>query len=367
MAGREYSIERDMVHRAVPAARAAPASQRVLWLDVAKGLGIILVVIGHALGGLIDSPAGRGFPQGREIFLAIYVFHMPLFFFLSGLLVRPRIDSGRTAFFLNLLATVVYPYFLWSIIQYSAIYAAGSLVNRPVAVFWAPILHLPWASISQFWYLYVLFLLHIAALLIVPRLGARGFFLLALAGKFLVPLFVLPVMLRLSLVHGAFYALGLWMGVGGIEAVRARLAGREWWTVLALPIAAGAIILASRAIIAAHAADFAHLGSWEITAFAWRLPILPAAFVAAASCIVVALALRGPLAEILAYLGRRTMVIFVLHVLFIAGLRIMLTRLLHHPNPVLILTLCVLAGLILPLAVHSVARRFTKSRVLGFG
>lgn len=356
-----------MVRRAAPAARAASDTRRVLWLDVAKGLGIVLVVIGHALGGLLDSPVGHAFPQAREIFLAIYVFHMPLFFFLSGLLVRPRIDSGRTAFGLNLLATVVYPYFLWSIVQYSAIYAAGSLVNRPVTVFWQPILNLPWASISQFWFLYVLFLLHAAALLIVPRLGARTFFLLALIGKLLIPMLALPVMLRLSLVHGVFYALGVWMGVGGIEAVRRSLAGREWWATAALPAAGVLLVLASHAIVTAHAGDFAHLGSWEITALAWRLPVLPAAFVAAASCVVIALALRGPVAGLLAYLGRRTMAIFVLHILFIAGLRILLTRSLPHPDPLVILTLCVLAGLILPLAVHAAAKRFSRSRLLGFG
>ena len=109
-----------------------------MWLDVAKGIGMIAVVFGHSLGGILDMPGYAHIPILREIFLAIYVFHMPLFFFLSGLMVRPRLERSRNAFLIDIFASVAYPYFLWSIIQYSMIYAAGSLVNRPVSVFWMP-------------------------------------------------------------------------------------------------------------------------------------------------------------------------------------------------------------------------------------
>lgn len=46
---------------------------RINWIDVARGIGIILVIQGHALSALVY----RHF---------IYAFHMPLFFFISGLL-----------------------------------------------------------------------------------------------------------------------------------------------------------------------------------------------------------------------------------------------------------------------------------------
>lgn len=50
---------------------------RLAWVDVAKGLGIILVVIAHVW--------TRG--PVRDL---IYAFHMPLFFLLSGYMSRPR-------------------------------------------------------------------------------------------------------------------------------------------------------------------------------------------------------------------------------------------------------------------------------------
>lgn len=328
---------------------------------------MIAVVFGHSLGGILDMPGYAHIPILREIFLAIYVFHMPLFFFLSGLMVRPRLERSRNAFLIDIFASVAYPYFLWSIIQYSMIYAAGSLVNRPVSVFWMPIFKLPVSSISQFWFLYVLFLLHIAALVIVPRLGARNFFLIAVVGKIAVPILGLPTMFRLSLVHGIFYALGVLAGVGGVEAIRKRIALPKFSLPALVLLGIAATVLASTLIIQTNSARFFDLGSWEITALAWRLPVLPAAILSVLGALALAFICRGGLAEILAYIGRRTMAIFVLHVLFVAGLRIALTRHGHHPEPALLLALSVIIGLAAPLAVYSVAKRFSNSRALGLG
>ena len=60
-----------------------PGGGRLEWIDVARGIGIIAVVAGHVWtrGPLRD---------------AVYSFHMPLFFLLSGLLARPQ-PPGRFA------------------------------------------------------------------------------------------------------------------------------------------------------------------------------------------------------------------------------------------------------------------------------
>ena len=55
------------------------AVQRVGYLDIAKGIGIILVVMGHNDFALI-SPFAHKF---------IYSFHMPMFFFMSGMFFKP--------------------------------------------------------------------------------------------------------------------------------------------------------------------------------------------------------------------------------------------------------------------------------------
>ena len=55
--------------------------QRIVHIDIAKGIGILLVVLAH--NGL----------QAYAPFLHqfIYAFHMPLFFFLSGMFFKPEV------------------------------------------------------------------------------------------------------------------------------------------------------------------------------------------------------------------------------------------------------------------------------------
>ncbi|HWV12933.1 MAG TPA: acyltransferase family protein [Sphingobium sp.] len=79
--------------------KSAPADKlqgggRMEWIDVARGIGIIAVVAGHVW-------TGGAFRD------ALYSFHMPLFFLLSGLLARPQPPSG---FALRQLASQMRPY-----------------------------------------------------------------------------------------------------------------------------------------------------------------------------------------------------------------------------------------------------------------
>ena len=59
--------------------------KRLNWVDVTKGLLMILVVIGH-------FPGQLDFPLGKYI----YWFHMPAFFLLSGLFFKPVLEKGKT-------------------------------------------------------------------------------------------------------------------------------------------------------------------------------------------------------------------------------------------------------------------------------
>lgn len=54
--------------------------KRLDYLDIAKGIAIFLVVMGHAVLAF-DTPYWR---------LAIYAFHMPLFFLVSGMVTKTR-------------------------------------------------------------------------------------------------------------------------------------------------------------------------------------------------------------------------------------------------------------------------------------
>ena len=76
--------------------------KRLLWMDSAKALGIILVVLGHV-------------PSTFEYRWVIYLFHMPLFFVLSGYLYKittPRNELERS------FKSLVVPYFIYSFVLF---------------------------------------------------------------------------------------------------------------------------------------------------------------------------------------------------------------------------------------------------------
>ena len=73
--------------------------ERVLWLDVARGIGILLVVFGH----VCTEPTAARF---------VYSFHMPLFFFLAGI---TRSFSGGAQNVRRRARRLLLPYFLFSI------------------------------------------------------------------------------------------------------------------------------------------------------------------------------------------------------------------------------------------------------------
>lgn len=54
--------------------------KRVEWIDVAKGIGMLLVIVGHTM----TSPVRYASNINYLIYSAVYFFHMPLMFYLSG-------------------------------------------------------------------------------------------------------------------------------------------------------------------------------------------------------------------------------------------------------------------------------------------
>ena len=78
---------------------------RLNWIDWAKAFAITFVVFGHI-------------PEEKSSFFLNYVttFHMPLFFFISGLLTKKENPSKDT--FKKYWQTLVVPYLLYNIIFY---------------------------------------------------------------------------------------------------------------------------------------------------------------------------------------------------------------------------------------------------------
>jgi len=84
--------------------------QRVQWIDYAKGIGIFLVVFGHTLRGLVNSSILDTSTIIVSIDQWIYSFHMPLFFYLSGLFIERSASKPLRDFFVSKFKVIAYPY-----------------------------------------------------------------------------------------------------------------------------------------------------------------------------------------------------------------------------------------------------------------
>lgn len=86
------------------------ARGRIEWIDIAKGLGIVLVSFGHLRNG--DSQSVR-LPALDPLITVICLFHMPLFYLLGGLTFSMR--NGLKAFLVRKVKTLLIPYYVFSL------------------------------------------------------------------------------------------------------------------------------------------------------------------------------------------------------------------------------------------------------------
>lgn len=76
---------------------------RIYWIDIAKGLGIIFVILGHIT-------------YNSDLAKELYTFHMPLFFFLSGYVFEVEKYDNNINFITHKVKTLLLPYFSLCII-----------------------------------------------------------------------------------------------------------------------------------------------------------------------------------------------------------------------------------------------------------
>nr|WP_295982047.1 acyltransferase [uncultured Agrobacterium sp.] len=131
--------------------------------DVAKGLCMILVVFGHAERGLSASGAPPQFSLLGFADYAIYTFHMPFFFFVSGLFFSFGKNTDSGDFFIKLGKNIAYPYLFWSLLHGGLMVAMGRLGLTNTVIDFTRILEIPWNPISPFWFLYALLFCQLAS------------------------------------------------------------------------------------------------------------------------------------------------------------------------------------------------------------
>lgn len=105
-----------------------PPNKRIYWIDNLKAFAIFFVVLGHT--------------DGIEAWLRTYLysFHIPLFFFIAGYLVYPRVLEDRfPAFVRHYSQTLIIPYFLWGTVTYLVWFFAGRFYGKDILLAIPPI------------------------------------------------------------------------------------------------------------------------------------------------------------------------------------------------------------------------------------
>ena len=87
--------------------------QDIVWMDWAKFIGIFLVVFGH----LLQTTGDWCHPGILELWNIIYLFHMPLFFVLSGYMYKES-HSFKKIFF-----TLVVPYLIYQLLYFPIVFS----------------------------------------------------------------------------------------------------------------------------------------------------------------------------------------------------------------------------------------------------
>jgi fucose 4-O-acetylase-like acetyltransferase len=187
--------------------------ERLQWLDIAKGIGILLVVVGH-MGSYFD------FSHANMLVQAIYLFHMPLFFILSGYVFKPDADW---AFIKARVKSLLVPYFaylgiIFVVLQLPGIWN-GTADLREMAGDAAKLLYggaLLKGELGVFWFVTCLFLTQVLYNFMINRVrspqlftgGIGALFLGGLAFGYMVPDQKLPWAIGVVPVALGYYAMG---------------------------------------------------------------------------------------------------------------------------------------------------------------
>lgn len=333
-------------------AATSPHLERLDWVDVLRGVAILIVVVGHSWRGLFG--AGLMEPgQFSGLDRAIYSFHMPLFFLISGLFYMRGLATPPGAFAMTKVKRLLYPMVLWTYVFVLAKLAAGPFANAPIS--FEDLLVSPIPGRWHFWFLWALFLMQLALYVLRP---------LQTRDAVRTPVLMLVLLVSVALSYTAFSLPGAaWPWIGN--------------AILMLPYFVIGIIVGDHlkripqtGAVPVIAAMALAVGFIVIMVFPLQ-DVVPGILIAGTMSGLTVLAcaasryLPVTLSACLAEMGRATMAIFLLHTIFSAALREALL-VMGLQNLSLHMGMSVAIGIVGPLAMLYLSQRLGWVRALGF-
>lgn len=281
-------------------------TNRISWIDIARGLGILFVIYAHAL-------------NSHSIRFFFYAFHMPLFFFVSGLVFHVKKHEGFWVFAKKSARNILLPYFIFAYISYALWYFTLNTTHFTHQDTINQLLHLLYGNGKDkyfifnnvLWFLPCLFVVRIGFSSLVHVVHKRTVILVALVLLSIIGYFVAHYYPHLMLPFGAeialngmvFYGLGyLWQTQP--EALLNRFQKQALWIFL------GSLLICI--VVASVCFSIYHL---QIDMRMSRLNnffyFYAGALSGIISCVAFSMFLKTN--RVLEYLGRSTMVLFAWH------------------------------------------------------
>ncbi|MFF5171916.1 acyltransferase family protein [Micromonospora sp. NPDC000089] len=171
------------------------------YIDNVKGLLIVLVVLGH----LIRPTVGYS-PGGWTVYTFIYMFHMPAFVMLSGMLSATDVTGRRAA---SLIRDLVVPYLAFQLLYMSFHTLLGKPMPWTVNEVLSPIFHL--------WFLPALLIWRILAPFIAQIRGAIVIAIGVSLAAGVATVLGHPLSLDRTAALLPFFVFGVWIGRGGLS------------------------------------------------------------------------------------------------------------------------------------------------------
>lgn len=260
---------------------AAPAKNRHQWMDTARGLGVLLIVLVHA-GSFYSDIMREELPQlVRVLDLAFSPYRIPMLVFLSGIFLSHSLRKGVLKFASGKLRNVLWPYLVWTAIISFTQSGPGAWLEWKTWVFGGVAL----------WFLWFLMVFYAVGLL-----TARAPFLLvaayALAAAILLPAET-KYGSRLFLLMSYFFV-GAFVGQY-MDKMLAAVTSR--WTLALMPLVIGLSIYFTTQLPTVKYSPYA-------------APLVLACIVGVCAFVNV---FKGPIASALQFAGRNSLKYYVIH------------------------------------------------------
>jgi fucose 4-O-acetylase-like acetyltransferase len=337
------------------------SAERQTWIDYARGIAIVLVLYRHVFEGIKHAGfAVHDYLAIEHANILFFSFRMPLFFVISGMFVVAGLAKrGLSSFIETKGRTILYPYFVWGILQISIQLLLKDYVNAnrtPESYLY--LLYSP-RLLDQFWYLYALFNVTVLYAIVEATIKPAKTIQLALgAVLFAVSIYAYQQNINLYFV-GDILHYYLFLAIGGAvgsfinnPAISVKLSSYSWLLMMLLPFSATQYYYLIANI------PYAEM-NYDFVEYYEPLRFIIIALVGTFFVILISFTLqRLNRLKWLHLLGRHSLYIYVTHVMALAATRIFMTRVLNVTNIPVLFFSGILFGLFLPIVIYKIAIKF---------